>query len=436
MLHRLRWFIGLSKRSREAKTLDAKPYISKVKPVLMVDTVQEIAIYIHRFHNLDLFQQGWYQIKITMRWEDGDNVTRGIPSRVVQYEAPDSGANDSYGVWKIVDKDNSFLTQPFRIKYARQDIRLCMMISFTLPLERYEGSATSAAILKFELMYAPSVDNASAKQLDTSPVAVHEFRIPPKALTGLHSYCPVHFDTLHAVLIDVSVHISVLKSAAYKRPASLSSGVSNSKNVSGSSAQSFKKALGLLASADKKLVSFVKALLGARGILLEEMQRLSKAVGQTIDLSDFVSNMNNVQLSNSTSTGSGQGKEQNSLENLNITFDLTSDDWLHELSKDHLSRIFHLLGTQLHYLWNTLLGFHRDNHTKILEYLRDIWTKDRRAEWSIWMVYSKVEMPHHFINSGMTDILNQSAHKRASGVLNEVSLAFSLYLSNFVKTQA
>jgi hypothetical protein len=115
----------------------------------------------------------------------------------------------------------------------------------------------------------------------------------------------------------------------------------------------------LLASADKKLVSFVKALLGARGILLEEMQRLSKAVGQTIDLSDFVSNMNNVQLSNSTSTGSGQGKEQNSLENLNITFDLTSDDWLHELSKDHLSRIFHLLGTQLHYLWNTLLGFHR-----------------------------------------------------------------------------
>jgi hypothetical protein len=137
-------------------------------------------------------------------------------------KAPDSGANDSYGVWKIVDKDNSFLTQPFRIKYARQDIRLCMMISFTLPLERYEGSATSAAILKFELMYAPSVDNASAKQLDTSPVAVHEFRIPPKALTGLHSYCPVHFDTLHAVLIDVSVHISVLKSAAYKRPASLS----------------------------------------------------------------------------------------------------------------------------------------------------------------------------------------------------------------------
>lgn len=52
--------------------------------------------------------------------------------------ALDSSSNDSYGVWKIDDKDNSFLTQPFRIKYARQDVRLCMMVSFTMPLERYE----------------------------------------------------------------------------------------------------------------------------------------------------------------------------------------------------------------------------------------------------------------------------------------------------------
>ncbi|KAL0748203.1 hypothetical protein Bca101_030205 [Brassica carinata] len=416
MLRHLGWLFGLSRRSRRAKTLDAKPYIdNRVKPVLMVDTVQEVAIYIHRFHNLDLFQQGWYQIKITMRWEDGDNATRGIPSRVVQYEALESGSN---GVWRIDDKDNSFFTQPFQIKYARQDVRLCMMISFTLPLQRYDGSATSAAILKFELMYAPAMDNSSTRQLEALPAAIHEFRIPPKALTGVHSYCPVHFDTLHAVLVDVSVHISVLKSAAYRRPPSLSRVVSNSKSVSGSSAQSFKKALGLLASADKKMVSFVKALLGARDILLEEMTRLGEAIGKSIDLSDFVSDMNNVPLSQSAVPGSGQGKEQNSpLEKLQITFDLTSDDWLHELSKDHLTRLFHLLGTQLHYLWNTFLGFHRDNNTKILEYLRDVWRKDRRAEWSIWMVYSKVEMPHHFINSGMSDIINHSAHKRASSVL-------------------
>lgn len=92
----------------------------------MLDAVYEIAIYIHRFHNLDLFQQGyvscnflygctsslftmphwesflcpflflwhmcrWYQIKITMRWEDGEYESVGTPSRVVQYEGNSNG---------------------------------------------------------------------------------------------------------------------------------------------------------------------------------------------------------------------------------------------------------------------------------------------------------------------------------------------------------
>lgn len=48
--------------------------------------------------------------------------------------------------------------------------------------------------------------------LDMCPASVHEYRIPPKALLGLHSYCPVHFDSLHAVLVDTSVHVSLLKS--------------------------------------------------------------------------------------------------------------------------------------------------------------------------------------------------------------------------------
>lgn len=53
--------------------------------------------------------------------------------------------------------------------------------------------------------------------LDQCPAAFHEYRIPPKALLGLHSYCPVHFDALHAVLVDTSVHISLLR-AGYRTP--------------------------------------------------------------------------------------------------------------------------------------------------------------------------------------------------------------------------
>lgn len=90
-----------------------------------------------------------------------------------------------------------------------------------------QGSSTSAVILKFELLYSPIMGDIPVTHSDASPVAVHEFRIPPKALSGVHSYCPVHFDTLHAVLIDASVHVSIMKSAAYKRPAILSRYASN-----------------------------------------------------------------------------------------------------------------------------------------------------------------------------------------------------------------
>lgn len=43
---------------------DVMPHSSKVRPVAMFEAVQEIAIYIHRFHNLDLFHQGYTSISI------------------------------------------------------------------------------------------------------------------------------------------------------------------------------------------------------------------------------------------------------------------------------------------------------------------------------------------------------------------------------------
>lgn len=54
--------------------------------------------------------------------------------------------------------------------------------------------------------------------LEPCSVAVHEFRIPPNALLGMHSYCPVHFDASHAVLVDISVHVSLLRTGSYIPP--------------------------------------------------------------------------------------------------------------------------------------------------------------------------------------------------------------------------
>lgn len=56
------------------------------------------------------------------------------------YAAPDMTSDDIFGVWRIDDIEQSFSTQPFRIKYARQDVLLSVMISFNLNIGSDEVS--------------------------------------------------------------------------------------------------------------------------------------------------------------------------------------------------------------------------------------------------------------------------------------------------------
>ncbi|KAF4379873.1 hypothetical protein G4B88_021006 [Cannabis sativa] len=104
----------------------------------------------------------------------------------------------------------------------------------------------SAVILKFELMYASISETGSNLQnsLSACSAAVHEFRIPPKALLGLHSYCPVHFDAFHAVLVEASVHISLHKDGSYICTTMLSSDSITTEVADAESVNKFSQAQG------------------------------------------------------------------------------------------------------------------------------------------------------------------------------------------------
>lgn len=59
----------------------------------------------------------------------------------------------------------------------------------------------------------------------------------------------------------------------------------------------------------------------------------------------------------------------------------------------------------------------RTHKIRILEFLRNDWANDRRAEWSIWMVHSKIELPTRYLTSGVDDshsILGKSSINRRS----------------------
>ncbi|KAL0364622.1 UNVERIFIED_CONTAM: hypothetical protein Sangu_0559800 [Sesamum angustifolium] len=274
------------------------------------------------------------------------------------------------------------------------------MVSFNLSLSKFEGPPASAVILKFELLYTPVLENRFNVQacLDTSPAAVHEFRLPPKALLGLHAYCPVHFDAFHAVLVDTSIHVSLLKSGVHSSSLKISSDPrTDDDDIDGEHDKS-------------KQVMLVKALSSARDILLEELQKLSKAINQPIDINDITSNelfgstpRSDRERADAKVPGQVSSNPLNVLEKPNDEVDFRDDGLLYSLSVDKLLRSFDLIGNQMSYLWSVFLNFHRANIKKIVEFLCNQWALDRRAEWSIWMVYTKVEMPHQYISNVVDD---------------------------------
>ncbi|KAK9724181.1 hypothetical protein RND81_05G054300 [Saponaria officinalis] len=427
MLHHLRWLIDSIQRNLAVKRL-ANAELRPFKPA-MLDTYHEIAVYIHRFHNLDLFQQGWYQIKITMKWEHGDNTVIGIPSKVVQYEAPNSGTSDCYGVWRIDDTDNSFATQPFKIRFARQDVPLSVMVAFNVSLSNRKVPSKSGVIIKFELLHAAFLEKGSELQasLSTFPAAIHEFRVPPKALLGLHSYCPILFDAFHSVLVDTSIHVSMLKSVSHNSTKKALSISCYNGTVGGKFAGKSTK------GSDKveKEVLLVKALLAARDTLLEQALKLSRGINQSINLTDFISQLDDSKLfdtllpADASSAASGVKRPestelQHSNEKANIFQDFGGDGVLMSLSKDSLLWSAHIIGNQIHFLWNVFLNFHRANKTKITEHLRESWANDRKTEWSIWMVYSKVEMPHHYISSRGDETIHHGGLRGKVSVLRKL----------------
>ncbi|KAG5015052.1 hypothetical protein JHK82_020744 [Glycine max] len=275
MFRRLRWFVGLNQKNWSTKRLvnvDHQPgpgTPNKLLPVL--DAVHEVAIYIHRFHNLDLFEQGWYKIKVTMRWEDGEGSYPGIPARVVQYEGD---------------------------------------------LPELLGS------------------------LDAYAASVHEYKIPPKALQGLHSYCPVHFDAFHAVLVETSIHISLLKASYHTSRQKVSS---DSRGSEGAYVEDY---------VGSNKVMLIKALMAAYDILLEDLRRISTGIGKAIDLTEMTSESDATELFASTPPAC--------VKSIDVQSSLQLSD------RPQVSAEI-----------------------------------DRRTEWSIWMVYSKVAMPRQNMSNGV-----------------------------------
>lgn len=144
----------------------------------------------------------------------------------------------------------------------------------------------------------------------------------------------------------------------------------------------------------------MKAFLTSRAILLQELQNLSKAINEPVDLTGLTSQHDESKfLSASMEVGSAANansqvpeKMQTVFKVVHLSFNWTyewfntliymyvslsfiyassaleqisngtvdfSSEYLYSLQNDELYRLFHSLGDQIFFLWSTFLKFHR-----------------------------------------------------------------------------
>ncbi|XP_038137682.1 protein FAM135B [Cyprinodon tularosa] len=165
----------------------------------------EFSVELHKFHNVDLFQRGFYQIRAALK------VSPRVPHRltVTTNDNAEECSFSSAGVY-----DGSVFSRIFQILYRNEEIAVndCMIFKVHLLLdgERLEEALSEVDFqLKLDLHFTDNeqqlADIVTVPLISSRTLSLH---FHPRR--GLHHHVPVMFDYFHLSVISVSVHASLV----------------------------------------------------------------------------------------------------------------------------------------------------------------------------------------------------------------------------------
>ncbi|XP_019383744.1 PREDICTED: protein FAM135B isoform X2 [Gavialis gangeticus] len=165
----------------------------------------EFSVELHKFHNVDLFQRGYYQIRAGLK----------IPSRIPhRLYATIAGQTGDSSLCSACVHENNVYSRVFQILYRNEEIVLNESMNFRVHLlldgERVEDALSEADFqLKLDLHFTDSEqllrDVPAIPVISSRTLCLH---FHPKR--GLHHHVPVMFDYFHLSVISVTVHASLV----------------------------------------------------------------------------------------------------------------------------------------------------------------------------------------------------------------------------------
>uniref|UniRef100_A0A8C5GCY6 DUF676 domain-containing protein n=1 Tax=Gouania willdenowi TaxID=441366 RepID=A0A8C5GCY6_GOUWI len=165
----------------------------------------EFSIELHKFHNVDLFQRGFYQIRAEVK------VSPRVPHRLIA-STQDTPGESSFSSAKVYD--GTVFSRIFQILYRNEEIAVndCMNFKVHLLLdgERVEEALSEVDFqLKLDLHFTD--DEQQLAEIATVPlISSRTLNLHFHPRKGLHHHVPVMFDYFHLSVISVSVHASLV----------------------------------------------------------------------------------------------------------------------------------------------------------------------------------------------------------------------------------
>ncbi|XP_032931954.1 protein FAM135B isoform X2 [Catharus ustulatus] len=165
----------------------------------------EFSVELHKFHNVDLFQRGYYQIRAGLK----------IPSRIPhRLFATIAGQTGDSSLCSACIHENNVYSRIFQILYRNEEIVLNESMNFRVHLlldgERVEDALNEADFqLKLDLHFTDSEqqlrDVPAIPMISSRTLCLH---FHPRR--GLHHHVPVMFDYFHLSVVSVTVHASLV----------------------------------------------------------------------------------------------------------------------------------------------------------------------------------------------------------------------------------
>ncbi|KAL6473801.1 hypothetical protein MHYP_G00173620 [Metynnis hypsauchen] len=165
----------------------------------------EFSVELHKFHNVDLFQRGFYQVRAGLK------VSPRVPHRLIVTTPGYTGecSFSSAGV-----HDGLVFSRIFQILYRNEEITLEDRMSFRVHL-LLDGDRVEEALseVDFQLrldLHFTDVEQQLAEISSVPVISSRTLGLHFHPQNGLHHHLPVMFDYFHLSVISVTVHASLV----------------------------------------------------------------------------------------------------------------------------------------------------------------------------------------------------------------------------------